>query len=100
MPRRELFKLEQIAYHRNGISGCGFHVVTFIDRTDWPQPMIAVVFDTDYADDGCLTAVLNRDQIDAGEIASFGVSGLNAYRGDYYDGWLREQIKTYQESRA
>jgi hypothetical protein len=97
MPRRELFKLEQIAYHRNGITGCGFFVVTFTDRTDRPhQPMIAVVFNTDYADDGCLTAVLNREKTSAGAIASFG----NAYRGDYYDGWLREQIKTYEESRS
>lgn len=97
MPRRELFKLEQIAYHRNGSGGCGFHVVTFIDRTDWPhQPMIAVIFDTDYVDDGCLTAVLNREKAGEGIIAFL----ENSYRGDYYDGWLREQIKTYQESKS
>lgn len=96
MSRRQPFTLEQIAYHRNGITGCGFHVVTFRDHNNgdhFGTPMLAIVFDSEYADDGCLTAVLNREKAAAGDIASMS----NAWRGDYFDSWLREQIKTYQE---
>lgn len=80
-------KVEDVAYHRNGICGEGFHVVTFRDGKD---PMIAVVFETPGQ-----VAVLNREQVGAG-IITFGVA---SFRGDVYEADMRKAIEKYEEAR-
>lgn len=91
MPRTRR-RLEAIAYHRNGISGAPFYVLTFCDDNG---PMVAVCFGTS---DDCATpreirtAVLNRDMLAQGEIGF----GTNSWRGDDYHGWCWEQIRAHE----
>lgn len=92
--------LQDIAYHRNGVSGAGFYVVTFSD--DEHGPMVGVVFDCDPFDEGPppplnrRTAVFQRDLLGAGVITF----GVNSFRGDNYDEWLRHAITLHERARA
>lgn len=76
--------IESINYHRNGISGAGFHVVRFVD--DERPNMLACVFEElDHV------AVLDLDDLP------------QHWRGDEYTPDLRKAIeKSYalQKSRA
>ena len=85
-----IHKIEKIAYHRNGISGKPFWVVSFQGESDVKpgnaEPMVAVVFANEN-DDGIITtdfnpkiAVMNRNLI-AENIIEF---GQNSYRGDRF----------------
>lgn len=95
-------QIEEIAYHRNGISGAGFFVVKFID-TDVPKPktrlidkvnqiegaegrMIGIVFDEPYH-----VAVFDRGLL-AQDIIAF---GRNSFRGDYYEAALRKAVASF-----
>src|SRR5262245_35613859 len=90
---RKAITVKRIEYHRNGIGGEGFHTVLF-DYADpvlpgeAPRPMIATVFEDDSA--GIYTAVLDRNDIAAGEVD-------RAWRGDNFDGVLREAIEKHQQ---
>lgn len=81
-------KVSQVAYHRNGVSGAGFHVVSFVDLT-WGTKnatnMIATVFGQ-----GGHVAVLDVDGL---ADVSFGV---NSHRGDIYEGVLRHAIADFE----
>lgn len=88
MKETAMLKVQEIAYHRNGVTGEGFHVVTFKDgKTD----LIGIVFDSVNPDDFCATgrvAVLNTILL-----------GQQPYRGDEYAPFLIEAIKQ-QEART
>jgi hypothetical protein len=99
----EQIEIEQVAYHRNGISGIGFHVVTFTAAFEGEKPreMVGVVFpypydeENDGADlmayrrsDNPCTAVFDRKLLGEGVIAF----GANSWRGDRYDKDLRDAI--------
>lgn len=75
-------ELIEIAHHRNGICGEPFYVVRF-DDTEGGR-MVATVF----AGVGQV-AVLNMDRTAEGNIA---FAQGNSWRGDHYEGWLRERI--------
>jgi hypothetical protein len=79
--------IEEIAYHRNGVSGEGFHVVTFREER---EPMVAVVFEG-----AGQVAVFNRERLGAGEITV----GRKRYRGAVYEPALRKTIAVYQSRR-
>jgi hypothetical protein len=76
--------IEEVAYHRNGISGEGFHVVTF---RHGQEPMVAVVFDGEGQ-----VAIFNRDMLRDGVITF----GTNSYRGDVFEPFLRAAVTAYQ----
>lgn len=76
-----MHKIESIQYHRNGVSGNGFYVVTFKDDD---RKMVAIIFD----EPGNI-AVFDRQLIGEGNIQF----GENSFRGDHYESWLRDAIK-------
>ncbi len=73
--------IENIQYHRNGISGAPFHVILFRDPDE--GRMLGVVFDQAYH-----VAVFNLDKLAVGNIAF----GVNSWRGDRYEPTLRRAI--------
>ena len=77
--------IEEVAYHRNGISGEGFHVVTF---RYGPTPMVGVVFTG-----AGQVAVFDRALLGQGTIAFL----ENSWRGDEFAAVLRDAITAYQQ---
>ena len=94
--------IEEIAYHRNGVSGAGFYVVKFIDA-DVTKPktrlidkvneiqgaqgkMIGIVFDAPYH-----VAVFDRGLL-AQDVIAF---SANSWRGDHYETALRKACESY-----
>lgn len=86
-------RVVQLAYHRNGISGLGFHVAIVeeaedrVDASGKPlkgtRRMLVVRFPGDIADEGTgnvVCAVFDLAQLAAGDIAF----GSNSWRGDHY----------------
>lgn len=93
--------IESVAYHRNGVSGEGFYVVTFQkDEDGVSTPMVGIVFDYDdwLTKPGqfrnCEVAVLNRELVGEGDIRF----GYNSFRGDHFASDLYEAIKRYSDS--
>ncbi len=76
--------IQQVAYHRNGISGAPFHIVLFQDAEE--GPMLGIVFAEPYC-----VAVLHRDKLAAGDIAFMS----NSWRGDWYEPSLRTAIQQF-----
>lgn len=85
--------VDDIAYHRNGIGGVGFHVVTFafMDEGDsgWHNNMLAVVYE-----DSGYVSVLDMDVLPNVEFT------VNSWRGDNFEPALRRAINTYRELQA
>lgn len=75
-------KVHQVAYHRNGVAGNGFHAVLFTATTR--ERMIATVFD----ERGNI-AVLRVPDLAQNDGVTFGV---NSWRGDDYEPELRAAI--------
>ena len=81
-----------VAYHRNGVSGMGFYVLTFTWRESRRGPgrrMVATVFE----ERGQL-AVLDIDALTQDNIA---FAQGNSWRGDEFEAALREHITAYGE---
>jgi hypothetical protein len=77
-------KVTEITYHRNGVHGNGFYVVSFISEGD---NMIGVVFD-----EPGNVAVFNAALLREGVIGFY----YNSWRGDWYEQALREAIVEYK----
>ena len=84
-------------YHRNGICGEGFHVVTF----DWhddgeTKRMVAIRFSDNHGSGGVCCAVLDIDLLAKGDIRF----GSNSWRGDHFvdevDQAINEQLEAMQ----
>ncbi len=80
------FEIKNIERHRNGIFGAPFHAVTFHD----PEVgrMFAAVFEQPNH-----VAVFQLDKLAAGEIGF----GVNSWRGDRYEPFLRGAIDLQEE---
>ena len=76
--------LEEIAFHRNGVSGAPFYVVNFLSGK---KKMVGVVF----AEKGHI-AVFNRSMLGKGVIAF----GKNSYYGDLFEPQLRKWVDKYE----
>ena len=85
-------EIQEIAYHRNGIAGEGFHAVRFRwDTGDGVENFVGTVFD---GSGQC--AVLSLDRI-----AQAGVAfGLTSWRGDAVEPELRRAIKKWNRRRS
>ena len=83
--------IHQIAYHRNGVSGEGFHAVIFDGAADEGR-MVAFVFPSPFH-----VAVVNVDKL---ADPAIGVTfGENSWRGDRYERELREAIKEWSDAQ-
>lgn len=75
--------IKKVAYHRNGVSGAPFHVITFVDDG---KTMVGIVFD-----EPSHVAVFDQRLLGRGTIAF----GENSWRGDRYEQALRRAIIQY-----
>ncbi len=84
-------------YHRNGISGTGFHVAIFEDDSNKGARMVGIVLprecDEAYGLINCF--VFDLDKLATGDIAF----GSNSWRGDRYAAGLRELIENDEERK-
>lgn len=80
-------RIDNIQHHRNGISGAPFHVILFSDSDE--GRMLGVVFSAEHH-----VAVFNLDKLSAGNIAF----GVNSWRGDSYEPYLRRFIALHSAS--
>ena len=79
-------KVNKKSYHRNGVSGEGFHVALFSDEEQPDTNFIGIQFSDD---DGLIrTAVLDIEKAAKG-IIEF---GLNSWRGDNYHCELKKSF--------
>lgn len=85
-----MLHLTSIAHHRNGVCGVPFHVVLFKDGKDL---MLGVKFDNSGDSLNVYTAVFNVEKLAAGDIEF----ASNSYRGDVFDGQIRDWIKAYND---
>lgn len=77
----------KIAYHRNGVGGNGFHVLTFHD-SELKKDMVGIVFDEPGS-----VAVFDRKLLGEGVIEF----GVNSWRGDSFEPALRAVIAREDE---
>ena len=83
-------KLLEKSYHRNGVSGAGFHVALFEEPKCIGEmscatgKMLAVVFD-----EPGHVAVFDKMLLDAGEIKFM----LNSWCGDWFEPELRQLLE-------
>ena len=83
--------VKEVAYHRNGVGGEGFHVVRFAwDEAESSslRNMVGIVFEGSGR-----VAVLDADLTAMGNIA-FAMG--NSWRGDHFEAVLREAIESYE----
>lgn len=81
-------KINEVAYHRNGVCGAPFWAVRFRWRPDGEsqeENFIAVLFD-----EPGRCAVLGLDRMDTMGVA---FAGGNSWRGDRFEGELRRAIE-------
>ena len=77
--------VKEIEYHRNGISGNGFHVIKFNCKEDGKNlHMVGILFEEQGS-----CAVFDQDLLGQGNIKF----GENSWRGDVYEDKLRKAIK-------
>lgn len=87
--------LTSIAYHRNGITGEGFHVVLFKarERGEPTRNMVAIAFN-----DPEQIAILDADMTAAGNVTF----GENSWRHEHYAdailGWIAEYRRERDEA--
>ena len=88
--KKLISKIVKIEYHRNGVSGEGFHIVNFKMRQDreYERVMIAIVFHTPHH-----IAVFDFDKLKEGNFDWL----ANSWRGDDFEPELREAIRLYEE---
>jgi len=88
-------KVDEVAYHRNGMCGAPFHVVTFRYRVGGERKdrhLVAFVFEA-----AAHVAVMDRELLGAGAIAFGGTDdGCNSWRGDTFEKPLRAAIAAHQ----
>lgn len=91
MENSEDITIIDIDYHRNGISGEGFYVMTFnMQDGDILRHMVGVV----YPDDGGYCSVFDIDELQKDNIK---FAQGNSWRGDSYESDLRRAIDEYKE---
>ena len=76
-------RINDWAYHRNGICGAPFHVFLFDDTGDENTRKVGILFEAPHH-----CAVLDVTKLSEGGIAF----GLNSYRGDMFEESLRAAL--------
>lgn len=83
---KEPITITEVAFHRNGVGGACFHVVSFLQQREGqpvPERMVGIVFDEPHH-----VAVLSVDKLND-DVIGF---GWNSWRGDVYEEELRKAI--------
>lgn len=83
-----MIQIKETAFHRNGISGVSFYIVSFHDDEE-ERDMIGVLFPHEQE-----CAVFDSDLIGDGEVRF----GFNSWRGDHYEDKLREAIREHERA--
>ncbi len=78
----------EIHFHRNGICGAPFHVVTFVDTGKPASTKVGFVFAEPYH-----VAVMDLNRLTFGNIAF----GANSWRGDVFEPELRDAIDDHRQ---
>lgn len=92
----EIKSIQEIAYHRNGISGIPFYFVRFTaNNANANANFLATVFANSDEDRG-YCAVICLDMIESHGIAF----GRNSWRGDDFEPELRAAIKQWESARS
>ena len=89
--RKVVTKIQEIAYHRNGICGAPFHAIRFVGKVDgYDEPETANFLATLFDEPGhCAVICLDR-------LPEHGVAfGPNSWRGDCFEPELREAVKEH-----
>jgi len=84
----------EIAYHRNGVGGNGFYVIKFRHYENLDTTMLAIYF---AEDDKAITgniAIMDINLLNQGIIGP-----ENKWRGDMYEPFISEAVKTYQTNK-
>lgn len=81
--------INEIHYHRNGICGAPFYVVTFVDTGTPASTKVGFVFAEPYH-----VAVMDLNRLTFGNIAF----GANSWRGDVFEPELRAAIANWETS--
>lgn len=87
--------VQKIAYHRNGIGGAPFHVVTFRNRVAITPRATGTFVATVFEGEG-RCAVLQIDLLAGGTIEF----GENSWRGDEFEADLRKAIAAWEKARG
>lgn len=88
----EIKRIEQIAYHRNGVCGVPFYAVIFTSKQDRKvERFVASVF----PDSGCVS-VIGLDRALTTDGVTF---SLNSWRGDHFEDELRAAIVAWDIAR-
>jgi hypothetical protein len=82
-------KIIAIAHHRNGVAGSPFDVALFKERGRQDSLKVAILFD-----EPAHCAILDVGKLAAGDIAF----GSNSWRGDDYEPFLRDAIKSHLQA--
>lgn len=96
MPRFTSLELKKMAYHRNGISGVGFHVAVFVDHNPdegKAMMMLGILFDNA---DECYCCVFSLKKLAESNIAF----GDNSFRGDHYVDMMRAWAEDYDNNQS
>lgn len=91
----EELNVKDIDYHRNGISGQGFHVVVFDykDEEGKTEEMVGITF----VKDDKYTAILRRSDVNNGTIRMHRDGA--AFRGDHFHDALWKAIEKWEEKK-
>lgn len=92
-------KVKSIDYHRNGVSGLGFHVAIVEDDSDGPKrEMLVIRFpkEADKETGNVVCAAFALDQLDKREIRFF----HNSFRGDHYSDFMDQAIEEYRKRQT
>lgn len=86
-------KVQEIDYHRNGVSGDGFHVVLFTmkEKGEPTKSFVATVFDKSIGQ--CPVAVLELGMLSQGNIKF----AQNSWRGDVFAPYLYDAIAKHDQ---
>ena len=94
--RKAIQTVKTLAYHRNGMSGLGFHVGIVKERDgDEMREMLVIRFpkETDLATGQVVCAAFDLAKLADKEIAF----GLNSWRGDHYHVVMDQAITKNQQ---
>ena len=91
MAKKQTLSILEVAYHRNGVSGEGFHAVRFQDPSEGNDVMVGIVF----KEPGYVAVLSVNKLAGLGQEATVAF-GVNSYRGDVYAPALRRAIKEAQ----
>lgn len=92
-----MMKVQQLDYHRNGVSGEGFHVGIVDFTEDGQQREILVIrFPREASSGGILCAAFDLSLLDQREIRF----AHNSWRGDHFADVMDEAIQERKKERA